>query len=244
MPFQVDQIPKYPNWLSVKETMMLLCYWGCGQEGVFRSGTVSRREQCEAWVCAKKAVLCPAKLSIMKTKRLATLSQVDEHGMSGFKRNALAVSAARFKEDGSFSGAEKMVKTKRSVKNEQGHDVYMQTAIKTATTRFGTYAGLKGKPEFKIYRYHVDRITKMQPLDTLPNYEKRAAYGRTDDPHQVDHRFSVVQGFLNHVPPYIIGHISNLEMLPSRANNSKGSSCSITKEALFEGFFSSIKAGR
>jgi hypothetical protein len=180
----------------------------------------------------------------IRQKRLDTLAEVDANGLDGFTRNALAVSAARRQEDGTFSGAEKMVQTKRSTKDADGRDIYQQTAIKTAITRFGQYAGLEGKPEFEIYRYHVKRITEQQPLHLLPNHEKRAAYGKADDPHQVDHKFSVVQGFLNNIPPYIIGHISNLEMLPSRLNNSKGSSCSITEEALFEGFFSSIKAVR
>ena len=218
------------------------CHWGCGNEGTFKSEKVSRREQREIWVCAKKPVLCPAKVLIMKQKRLETLSRVDENGVSGFRKNALAIAKSRFNEDGSFNGARKMVETKRSRKDAKGRDVYMQTAIKTATTRWGTYAGLKGKPEFKIYRYYVDRITKMQPLHTLENYEKRAGYGKTADPHQVDHKFSVVQGFLNNIPPYIIGHISNLQMMPARLNNSKGSSCSVTKEALFEGFFLSIRS--
>lgn len=172
------------------------------------------------------------------------MNQTDEHGITKLQKNMEAVAAARRQKDGTYKGTDKMVRTKRSTKNEKGHDIYMQAAIKTATKRWGTYAGLKGKPEFKIYRYHVDRITKMQPLHTLPNYEKRAGYGKTADPHQVDHKFSVVQGFLNCIPPYIIGHISNLQMLPSRLNNSKGSGCSVTEEALFEGFFSSIRTDR
>lgn len=193
-------------------------------------------------VCSKTAAKCPAQMARIRSKRLETLAQTDENGVSGFTRNALAVAAARFNEDGTFNGTQKMVHTKRSRKNEKGQDIYMQAAIKTATTRFGRYAGLKDLPDFKIYRHHVNLITKQQPLHTLPNFEKRGPYGKSGDPHQVDHRFSVVQGFLNNIPPYIIGHISNLEMLPSKANNSKGSKCSITMEALFEGFFSSIRS--
>jgi hypothetical protein len=180
----------------------------------------------------------------IRQKRLDTLAEVDADGVDGFTRNALAVSASRRQEDGTFNGAEKMVQTKRSTKDADGRDIYQQTAIKTAITRFGQYAGLEGMPEFEIYRYHVKRITEQQPLHLLPKHEKRAAYGKADDPHQVDHKFSVVQGFLKNIPPYIIGHISNLEMLPSRLNNSKGSSCSITEEALLEGFFSSIRVAQ
>lgn len=239
------------------------CMWGCGQNGVFPCTSFYGKRD-GLMKCAERWQLCPAKektkkdagkklkqhltnvdLSERMAKRKATLQKIGEDGISGFRRNALAVAASRREPDGSFRGTERMVKTKRSKKNERGQDIYMQAAIKTAIKRFGTYAGLKDKPEFKIYRYYVDRITKMQPLHTLKNFEKRAGYGKSKDPYQVDHKFSVVQGFLNNIPPYIIGHISNLEMLPSEKNNSKGSGCSITKEALFEGFFTSItKIGR
>jgi hypothetical protein len=76
------------------------------------------------------------------------------------------------------------------------------------------------------------KITNQQPLHLLENFDKRAAYGKSDDPYQLDHRFSIVQGFLQKVNPDVIGNIYNLQMLPSRENNSKGSNCSITLEQL------------
>jgi len=41
---------------------------------------------------------------------------------------------------------------------------------------------------------------------------------------------------MNHIPAKIIGHWSNLEMLPSQLNGSKWSNCSITEEQLFENY--------
>jgi len=41
-------------------------------------------------------------------------------------------------------------------------------------------------------------------------------------------------GFINDIPPEIIGSIVNLEILPARLNNSKKEKCSITKKQLFQ----------
>jgi len=56
----------------------------------------------------------------------------------------------------------------------------------------------------------------------------------------VDHIYSIQQGFRNNIPPYIIGHWTNLRMLDKAQNYSKGMRCDKTKEELFEDFFSSI----
>jgi hypothetical protein len=52
--------------------------------------------------------------------------------------------------------------------------------------------------------------------------------------NHLDHRFSVSQGFLNHVDPVIIGSPGNLELLSSRANHAKRDKCSITIDEAVE----------
>ena len=53
----------------------------------------------------------------------------------------------------------------------------------------------------------------------------------------LDHIYSKQQGFRESIPPYIIGHWTNLQMLDKRANYSKGMACGKTQEKLFEDFF-------
>jgi hypothetical protein len=228
---------------------MNYCCYGCGQEGVVPFTSFYQRGK---YRCATSANSCPAKkaalcatsaervkhidFTALQVKRKKTLAALDENGVSGFTRNALAVAAARRNEDGTFTGAEKTKRTKRTTLDAQGRDIFDLTAIKTATTRFGVCASLEGMPEFEKYRRSVMKITNQQPLQLLKNIEKRAAYGRSDDPYQLDHRFSVVQGFLQRIAPEIIGNIANLEMLPSVKNNSKGSSCSISLQELLSAF--------
>ena len=59
----------------------------------------------------------------------------------------------------------------------------------------------------------------------------------------IDHKFSKKEGFLNNIPPEIIGSIINLEVLEHSVNSGKGSKCSITKDLLYNKYkeFKKIK---
>lgn len=236
---------------------MKLCKYGCGRPGIIPMRSFYGRKRGE-FCCSESWTQCPTNRakasiriknvcdsrseetkSIIKQKRLKTLANIDESGISGFTKNALAVAKSRRLPDGTYKGIEKTKNTKRSIKDNNGNDIYIQTAVKTAITRFGYYSGLEGKTDFERYRYQVYKITNKQPLKSLANYSKRGGYDSHEDPYHLDHKYSIVFGFKNNIPAYIIGHISNLEFIPARKNNSKGSGCSITKEALFESFFSS-----
>ena len=100
-------------------------------------------------------------------------------------------------------------------------------------TRFGISYNeyLEQLPDYIRYRNEVLKFTRKQPLNLLKNYDKR----RPKDYH-LDHRFSIKQGFIENIPPFIIGNIVNLEMLPWRDNVSKNYKCSMIKEELFEKF--------
>lgn len=72
-------------------------------------------------------------------------------------------------------------------------------------------------PEREKYYKAVWRVTKRQPLHMLENFEHR---GRTT--YHLDHKMSIIYGFLNNIPADIIGHIDNLQMLPYKENLKKG----------------------
>lgn len=55
--------------------------------------------------------------------------------------------------------------------------------------------------------------------------------------YTLDHIYSVQMGFKNNIPPYIIGHWTNLQMLLGKKNSSKGSDCWKDSKQLFEDFF-------
>ena len=58
-----------------------------------------------------------------------------------------------------------------------------------------------------------------------------------DNSWHLDHIYSTQQGFRNNIPPYIIGHWTNLRMMSGPNNSSKGMKCAKTKKQLFEDFF-------
>lgn len=52
--------------------------------------------------------------------------------------------------------------------------------------------------------------------------------------YHLDHKYSKSQGFINKVPPEVISHPANLEVLVARENQSKKDKCSISLEELLE----------
>lgn len=60
---------------------------------------------------------------------------------------------------------------------------------------------------------------------------------RSRDFH-LDHVYSISEGFKNNIPPEIIGHWTNLRLIPKIENSSKGGKCHKTKEQLYEDYYS------
>jgi hypothetical protein len=52
--------------------------------------------------------------------------------------------------------------------------------------------------------------------------------------YELDHKFSKFEGFNRNIPPEIIGHYKNLELISRTENRSKRTKCSITLEELYE----------
>jgi len=76
----------------------------------------------------------------------------------------------------------------------------------------------------KVYRKHIGEINP----DGLP----RSKYN-------LDHIYSVQEGFRQNIPPYIISNINNLRMLDRKQNIIKRDRCDITKEQLMNKIFNS-----
>lgn len=91
---------------------------------------------------------------------------------------------------------------------------------------------LESLPEYMAYRNEVRKITENQPLHELEFSDKR----RSRHEYHLDHVYSIRQGFLDHIPPEIIGHIANLRFIPAKTNIKKGASCDITKQELLKNY--------
>lgn len=90
---------------------------------------------------------------------------------------------------------------------------------------------LESLPAYKKYRSNVMKVTNKQDISRLENVNKRGLCG-TKGAFQLDHKFSILEGFKEGIEPEIIGNIYNLEFIPWEENLKKGSNCSITEEEL------------
>ena len=97
---------------------------------------------------------------------------------------------------------------------------------------------VKSKDGWKLYYFLVWKYTNI-------NYKKYKSVinpsdlkrGKSKNEYNLDHKFSVSEGFRNNIPPIIIASIGNLEMIDRDKNFSKGTACSIKLENLFENYF-------
>lgn len=112
-------------------------------------------------------------------------------------------------------------------------DVSTSHDVKNANRLNLTYDEyIKKLPAFFKYKKQVNRITKKQNIRSLPNFDKRGLCG-VKNAYQLDHKYSILEGFKNGVDVEIIGDIANLEFIPWEDNLKKGSNCSITLKQLF-----------
>jgi len=91
------------------------------------------------------------------------------------------------------------------------------------------------------------RIVRLLTAETYRKYKEKInpnnlPHGRGNSGYQLDHKFSISQGFKHDIPPKIMASLVNLEMLPSHINNSKNYKCSITKEKLLEDYYGNESA--
>lgn len=98
--------------------------------------------------------------------------------------------------------------------------------IRATRERLGYQLPFEQMAAYDQYTSKVLTVTAQQALHTLPRYNLRKRNGK--DPHQLDHRFSMMEGFKQGISPEIIGCIHNLAYIPMRENHSKGARCSIT----------------
>jgi len=88
------------------------------------------------------------------------------------------------------------------------------------------------KTEWELYIEQVTNFTtrnwkKYQSIINPNNLPRGQLY-------ELDHKFSKTEGFINEVPPEVIGHYANLELIPKNKNRSKRTKCSITLAELYE----------
>lgn len=90
--------------------------------------------------------------------------------------------------------------------------------------------------DYQIYRKKVKRLTEITYKEYKniinPNNLERVTNGKNG--FQLDHKYSIVEGFLNKVEPEIISHQCNLQMLEWYDNRTKSKRCDIELQELIK----------
>lgn len=111
-------------------------------------------------------------------------------------------------------------------------DLRLQKALQTRIAN-GRCSDPAQRSDLARYRAAVAKVTYRQPIHLLPNIEKRGSIELGG--WHLDHKYSIIEGFLNNVHPEIIGDLCNLEMISGHQNVTKQDRCSITlTDLLFE----------
>jgi len=99
--------------------------------------------------------------------------------------------------------------------------------ISNGKVKFGYAIPREQLPEFKLYKSMVWNETKKYNLNLLENYHLRGKKS-----YHLDHQYSIWQGFLDKIPPTIVGHFCNLKMIDYKQNLSKHTKCSLSLDDL------------
>lgn len=102
---------------------------------------------------------------------------------------------------------------------------YMKLKIRKTKEKTGSNVPINEIPDFIVYKRLVWYNTKQNDLKELDNFNLR---GNKSDDYQLDHKYSIFQGFVDNILPYHIGKLTNLIFIPAIENRSKGKKCSIS----------------
>lgn len=70
----------------------------------------------------------------------------------------------------------------------------------------------------KKYYRKVRRISKQQDISVLDNFDKLRGLCGVEDAYQLDHIIPISEGYRQNIDPEVIGHISNLQIIPWQEN--------------------------
>lgn len=85
-----------------------------------------------------------------------------------------------------------------------------------------------------LRRLYYDAVWQVTEESWKNHFDKINPCRLDRSENALDHIYSIQQGFRDNIPPYIIGHWTNLRVISLSENSQKGMRCDKTKEQLFE----------
>jgi hypothetical protein len=152
------------------------------------------------------------KYQISQQKAKQILSIPDQNGITGYKKKGQKTRATHMSNIDQF-----------------GRNGYSQLASKAIIKGNNTKAinGLisLNKDVFKRYKTVVLYLTEKYRKSITSGYTTGLA-GKENAWH-IDHKFSILKGYQQKISPFVIGHVTNLQMISWKENISKHSKCSV-----------------
>ena len=96
--------------------------------------------------------------------------------------------------------------------------------------------GCTPREERSLRRLYYDAVWKITEASWRDHFDSINPTRLNRTHNALDHIYSIQQGFRNGIPPYIIGHYTNLRVISLSENGIKGMRCDKTKQELFEDF--------
>ncbi|ASV44240.1 hypothetical protein PBI_SCTP2_225 [Salicola phage SCTP-2] len=160
-----------------------------------------------------------SKYDVSHKKKMETLNEVDPE--TGKRRYDML--------------GEKTRNTHLSKKDEYGRNGYQQIAsesiVKGNQTKAEKYGHQSWTLPFQRYERIIEFLLKYVK-DYVAKGEKLSKMTDEDDGYQIDHMFSIVNGWNESISPICVGDVNNLQLLTKSENNKKNNSSSITKNEL------------
>lgn len=100
--------------------------------------------------------------------------------------------------------------------------------------------GATPREQRSLRRLYYDAVWRFTEESWKQHFDKINPKKLNRSKNALDHIYSIQQGFRDNIPPYIIGHWTNLQIITLVENSKKGMKCHKTKEKLFNEFFNLI----
>lgn len=110
-------------------------------------------------------------------------------------------------------------------------------AVQTKISNKRIENGATPKHLRSLRRLYYDAVWKVTKQSWKTQFDKINPQRLNRSKNALDHIYSIQQGFRDSIPPYIIGHWTNLAVISLSENSIKGMNCGKTQDKLFEDFF-------
>lgn len=164
------------------------------------------------------------------------MEQVGPDGLTGYQRRAIKIKESRLRNDpDSYKkqgqkitdalGPDGLKARGQAIRKSLIDSGNMEVrSVNAALVKRSKMQSGDERKSRKRYRNRVAYLSRQQDLSALPNFELWGEAGG----YELDHKYSISEGWKNNIPPEIIAMKHNLQFLEKVPNIKKGGKCDIT----------------